>query len=155
MLDQHLSVLGFTKDTDPKEPWWVDKNGCSHEPDDLESLLINGVMGLCSCGCPDQSIELVANILKSFRDRSAAWDREPRRPLSWDSCMKPDSIRDAHDKRLLELCGNEACAEFVTHVLNECDLLEHGTGVRGSWITPKGEAFVAVAEAMQATDSAS
>lgn len=79
---------------------------------------------LCGCGSPEPAYELVVELLKlvPFYER------------------QPDEIRT--------LTGQSDGVHYlVLGSLDHADLIEHGTSIDGSWITPKGEWFLKAVEA--------
>ncbi len=73
-------------------------------------------LGLCGCGGPDEAYALVRDVL---------------------------SLAPFYDdwKAVEQLIGERACY-FVLYQLDRCDLIEHGGGIGGSWLTEKGKLYL-------------
>lgn len=55
--------------------------------------------------------------------------------------------RDLHNRDISETnCYVSGYTQFMWHALNDADLLEHGCGVGGSWLTEKGEILLEMLE---------
>lgn len=93
---------------------------------DRENVLqhVNGLfyiqLGLCGCGDPEESFDLVRNLLAL-----APYYQGPE-------------VRE----EVASLCGNEAAKHIVLSTLDRADLIEHGGGIDGSWLTDKGEWYL-------------
>ncbi|MEU0656144.1 hypothetical protein ABZ485_28400 [Streptomyces albogriseolus] len=85
---------------------------------------INGLfyieLRLCGCGSPEESFDLVRKLLAL-----APFYRGPE-------------VRD----EVAALCGNEPARHMILSMLTGADLLEHGGGIDGSWMTGKGEWYL-------------
>ncbi len=90
------------------------------------------VLGMCGCGLPVESF----NFLKAV---AACFDR--RAKGEWLNA----------EKAVTELvkADPEIVAHVLAHVLSHLDVLEHGGGVGGSWLTDKGAALVDLADATE------
>lgn len=80
--------------------------------------LFYGKLHWC-CGRPDQVLESIyeiLNISKNFHNHNVSSTN----------------------------CYDSGCIQFMWHALNDADLLEHGCGVGGSWLTEKGEILLAM-----------
>lgn len=78
--------------------------------------LFSGELKLCGCGNPEDAYALIRDLLDL-----APFHRHPQR------------VRD--------LIGNDGAYHIVLSVLDEARLIEHGGGIGGAWITPKGERY--------------
>jgi hypothetical protein len=90
---------------------------------------------LCGCGSPDFRIKFIKGLLNLINDR-----------------YEQDLPYEEYKKRLAELFGfkenenakyyfngiQDGIIEFVLDQLNEAGLLEHGSTVGGSWLSPYG-----------------
>lgn len=85
----------------------------------------------CDCGHPWDVQSFIVDCLRSFGS-----------PEKIYAGARPPGI-DGVEK--LVLAHPRAAAEFISHILNDRDLLEHGGSVFGSWLTPRGQQFIEVA----------
>lgn len=89
------------------------------------------VMDFCGCGRPDEVSFMVRDILKAIDNKFNNFNK-----------MSDKEVFDMFDKELKDILGFDSkniVFEFILHVLNSADLLEHGSGVGGSWLTNYGE----------------
>lgn len=97
--------------------------------DDREHLsrLIHGELDLCGCGNPEDAYNLIRDILAlaPFYDH-------------------PQKVRD--------LIGNAGAHHIVLSLLNHARLIEHGGGIGGSWITPKGKHYLGLMQRYEYDD---
>lgn len=80
----------------------------------------------CGCGHPAQAWGLVRDILRLT-------------PFYDDNNL--DTVR--------RLIGSEGAFEIVVGALTEADLLDHGGGAGGSWLTPDGARLLAILDAQE------
>ncbi|MGL5711817.1 MAG: hypothetical protein ACRCX2_02255 [Paraclostridium sp.] len=88
-------------------------------------------MDFCSCGRSDEISFMIRDVLRAIENKR----------LNWDT-MKFEDYYEIFNKELIETIGfdsNHIVFEFILHVLNSAGLLEHGSGVGGSWLTGYGE----------------
>jgi len=85
-------------------------------PHELHHLFMDEI-DICGCGNPEDSVELVRKILNLA-------------PLH----------TDRHWEKAQELIGSSGAFHIILSVLTNADLMEHGGGIGGSWLTGKGEA---------------
>ena len=71
----------------------------------------------CGCGCPEEAISFLLELL--------------------ELCPLYDN-REPFEK----LIPNEGLQYLTLYTLDHFDLIEHGTSVRGSWLTDKGKAIL-------------
>jgi hypothetical protein len=83
---------------------------------------------LCGCGNPEAGVALVRDLLKLA-------------PLY------------EHRDEVDALLPTEGIYYLVLGALTEADLLEHGSGIGGSWLTPKGTWFLQALEALDDFDA--
>ncbi|MDX3324777.1 hypothetical protein PV405_08860 [Streptomyces sp. ME02-6979-3A] len=76
-------------------------------------------LGLCGCGNPEDAYTLVRDLLALH-------------PL----------YEDQRWKQAEELTGGGAVHHVVMSTLDTADLIEHGSSINGSWLTPKGAWFL-------------
>lgn len=81
---------------------------------------INGLfymdLGLCGCGLPEDSFDLIRDLL----------------------ALAPYYQGPEVRQQVATLCGNEPARHMILSMLTRADLLEHGGGLDGSWLTDKG-----------------
>jgi hypothetical protein len=100
--------------------------------EDLRELdrFVFSKLPLCGCGDPESILELYRDIL---RHRRAVSDADDWRPLN-DEWTK---FWDSKDETLMWL---------ALYTLDHADLIEHGGGVRASWLTGSGYRFLELLE---------
>jgi hypothetical protein len=85
---------------------------------------LHELIPLCGCGDPSASMVYVAGILQAIKARSDnQWDDASRERFA--------SAMQLHDEH--------PAYWFVLYQLDHLGLLEHGSNVRGSWLTDKGK----------------
>lgn len=107
----------------------IDEHGTHHE---TLAEFIGGELGLCGCGHAEAIVFLAWRALdligrrstESLDRRHEPGHRERHRAL-WD--------------QLLDLLPDTPQGELLLHVMDHAGWLEHGTSIRGSWLTPDGE----------------
>lgn len=93
--------------------------GCEAERQHLYALFAGSEgLGFCGCGCPDDAYAFIRDMLAlaPFYEHRAA---------------------------VQELTGEKA-HYFVLYALDRAGLLEHGSNIRGSWLTAKGTHYLAL-----------
>ena len=88
---------------------YLDPEGISHEH---PYDYLAGIIGLCGCGSHDELAKKTWVIFKAI-------------------------VTEQENK--YELIYENELNEFIAHMLNHKELLEHGTSVGGSWVTEKGQ----------------
>lgn len=73
-------------------------------------------MKLCQCGSPEQTFQIVKELLERAEDHKA----------------NGSFYADAHD-------ANGRWVEFAAKVIDSWDLTEHGTGIGYAWLTVSGK----------------
>ena len=108
-----------------KDGSYVDVNGCHH--DDAKSFLQCHILGFCGCGAPEDSLRYIRDCLRHIAN-----------------------LKQVHEKQATyEAWGNEGKelmgrAEYFTrYVLDQKGLTEHGTSIKGAWLTDKGREILA------------
>jgi len=82
----------------------------------------------CWCGEPEE-------FLKTLRDVLAEIDAYNHREVRCSHC---------HTQDLYEATGTPGSYWLWLYWLNELELAEHGFCITGSWLTPRGEALLAL-----------
>ncbi len=93
----------------------IDVNGISYE--NYREYFLLELCGLC--GCTDSELEI--DILHVFQLYA---ETKPGESLYYDKIFSTEPRK---------------YVELILHILTKANLLEHGTSVRGSWITKKGK----------------
>jgi hypothetical protein len=91
----------------------LDENAAQHA-----CLLFYGELGMCGCGNPEDAYRLIRDIL----DLTPFYEGD-----NW--------------QKVNELIGSPTVVHIVVSMLNNADLIEHGTIIDGSWLTKKGKYF--------------
>jgi len=104
---------------------YIDARG--QEYDKPEAFIVEGLLGFCGCGMPDQCLRYINKCLSHINELRA-YDHTDR--TKW-SVWYPAWV-----KRGDAFMGAGSC--FTWYVLDERGLLEHGGNVPG-WLTPLGE----------------
>ena len=78
-------------------------------------------LGLCGCGLPEESFDLVRGL------------------LALAPFYQSEDVRG----QVAVLCGTEPARHMILSMLTNADLLEHGGGIDGSWLTDKGRWYLA------------
>ena len=81
----------------------------------------------CGCGAPEETCELIYKVLCGFADGSHYDTLKEILPGVYASKDKKDNYAEW----------------FLLYRLDQLGLLEHGTIIRGSWLTDKGKELVA------------
>jgi hypothetical protein len=92
------------------EPYFVDQNGVSW--DSPKDWLFMGVLGGCGCGSSDELAQLAMNVL--------------------------DNYALPHDERTLRVY-DDMTLEVLAHWIDSKGLIEHGSSIGGSWLSPLGK----------------
>lgn len=79
-------------------------------------------LGFCGCGQPEEALKLVLTLLRL----APFYDSRPE---------------------IEALLPDPGVQMIVLYTLDHAELIEHGGGVGGSWLTDKGERFLALLEA--------
>lgn len=76
-------------------------------------------LAICSCGNPESAYDLIRSLLAlaPFHERSRA--------------------------DVADLIGTEGAYQLVLSQLTDAELIQHGVDISGSWLTPKGEWYLA------------
>ena len=91
-------------------------------------------LGMCGCGHVEDLQQFLVDLM-IIQNGYKAGD------FSYDE--KAKSVK------LLIQDNHEYAFEFILHVLNNAEFLEHGTSVGGSWLTDKGKSFIKLYEQVQ------
>ena len=96
-------------------------------------------LGLCGCGCPEETYEVIRKIL-NIQSSNAKWETK--------------------QKQFSELCNADmdnanysGLIQFVLYVLDNKGFLEHGSSIGGSWLTEKGKIYLDLLNALSEINS--
>lgn len=121
----------------PNSCFAINAKSYPHMCDDAEELysfFAYELIGICSCGQPENAMRMVRNYLRYV---GAAWgDRE-------SVLEKGFGVKSVYDNELLL---------FMAYILDEKDLTDHGSGIGGAWITEMGKMCLTVLEACDLGD---
>lgn len=101
---------------------------------------VSELLGLCGCGDPERLILIARDACDALHERSEA-------------AIRNDSDGwDLHERRLIDLLEVPDyeqglpqapwARDLVMNWLDQAGLLEHGSNIRGSWLTDKGKRFL-------------
>lgn len=82
---------------------------------------LSNMLGFCGCGSPDEAMLYVGSILKAIEARTVS---------DW----KVNAVGEA-----VNLSEDHPAFWVIWYHLDSRGLLQHGTGIRGSWLTDKGK----------------
>ena len=101
-------------------------------------------LNFCGCGSPWDTLYVIKNLLNILKVRSDRWDLE-------DYNARSHEYYELHQKELKECFNlkdnvfhgqfsiNDGVIQVFLNVLDNCDVLEHGGSIGGSWLTSYGE----------------
>lgn len=91
-------------------------------------------INMCGCGIPENTYEVIRKLLtirKEWQDNKLEY--------------KYIEKRYANDLHLnMNNEDNYGMWQFMMYMLNEVGILEHGSGIGGSWLTKEGEMYLYV-----------
>lgn len=91
------------------------------------------VIGLCGCGCTDETVESIRDYLDAVRinhDKAAGGWEAGRRLLE-------EKFHHGH------VC-DDPLLQFMAYLLDDKGLTEHGTSINGAWLTDEGKVCLEV-----------
>lgn len=119
---------------------------CDYEDDyslleSLDDYFIHDLIGICGCGKPDWMRFLIRDVLKLYE-----WEHDTDNIV-----RRSEEFREERKRKYEKVFGvkniyDSPMALFVVYILNDKELLEHGTGIGGSWITELGRMCLTVLE---------
>lgn len=124
-------------------------NGCREEwyeeslVDELMDFFSYEIVGMCGCGVPEDTHEVIRRVLhirKDWEDKKIAYESVQERyynDLNLDTAS-------ALDYGMLQ---------FILYMLDSKDILEHGSGIGGCWLTKLGDMYLTVLDAWYEQDS--
>ncbi len=109
---------------DKENGCFIGPDGCHYETE-WEARHI-GVLGMCGCGWPETTYNFLREVIKQFdrRDKSKEWVNA--------------------ESKVVEMvkANPEIAAHALIHFISDKEVIEHGSGVGGSWLTKSGEEIV-------------
>lgn len=119
------------------------KRGCREEwyEEYLIDLLMDffayEIVGMCGCGCPEDTQEVIRRILNILNDR----DNEK---------IKYEAVRERYKTDLELNTSNNldyGLLQFVLYILDDKEILEHGGSIGGCWVANLGKMYLTVLNA--------
>ena len=110
------------------EHWAKGPVGCDY--DNLSDFITIGLLGFCGCGMPEEA-------LKWLRDCLA--DIQHRTEVEWK--QNPPIYQGRIHARMEPL--PRGVEYLLWYWMDKLQLIEHGGGVGGSWLTERGEHLLA------------
>ena len=143
-MNTYKSYRKWHFNEDYREEWEYYNDGLRCE-DWIEDLLIDSLMdywmyedlGLCGCGCPEYTFEVIRKYLHIRQD----W-RENK--LTYNEVIdkyRRDLHIDDNDNNQFGLL------QFMMYILDEHGFTEHGISITRCWLTEKGEMLLATLDA--------
>lgn len=125
-LDSDFNPMNIDKYKKP-DGSYEDPEGCYHE--DAESFLQTYVLGFCGCGCPEESLAHIRDVLQHI---------DNLKQLVWEKKQTYEEWTAAGNK----IFANSGAEYFAYYFVDTKGLTEHGGSVPG-WLTDKGRDFLA------------
>ena len=100
-----------------EEDMWIDDEGVAWTS--RQSFVGIALLGFCGCGAEDDALDFVLEALECFEDRENGYGR------------------------IHALVPRNGMGAFVLYQFDHLGLIEHGSTVRGSWLTDDGRAVLA------------
>ena len=94
--------------------------------EDFEAIYF-GELGMCGCGTPTELMMFIYELLKNHKQ--------------WKDEEITTKVMEENRKRIIKDANPDIVFEFIFHVLDKNDLLEHGVSIYSAWLTKKGEKF--------------
>ena len=95
----------------------------------------NRYIGMCGCGCPEYTYEMLRKLLRIRLDRSNEeldCGKVSQRYLD-DIGLDENQNKD-HD----------GIVHFILYILDDKDIVEHGSSIGGCWLTELGKIYLRV-----------
>lgn len=88
----------------------------------------NDDLGLCGCGSPEETYEVIRRIL-NIQSSNANWGTRQRQ---FSEICNADIDNENYNGLI----------QFVLYILDDKGFLEHGSSIGGAWLTKKGEIYL-------------
>lgn len=85
-------------------------------------------IGICGCGCPDETYKLIYNVLMTCSINS-------------DDFNSFDEYCQYKQNEINKITQNYGLYQFVLYILDDKGILNHGTSIGGSWLTNIGKIY--------------
>lgn len=101
-------------------------------------------LNFCGCGSPCDTLYVIKNLLNVIKAKMDKWKLA-------DYNVRFDEYYELYQKELKECLNlndntfhnqfniNDGIIQVFLNVLNNCDVLEHGSSINGSWLTSYGK----------------
>lgn len=127
---------------------YVAENGA--EWDDLETFVLEGIMGFCGCGQPWAVNDLIHQGLQHIQNLTELRDKtnfsNPESKKTWDVEYKE------WEEQGLKLFGAKGSEVLFYYVLDKANLTDHGGSVPG-WLSPLGQEILTELNKDEETDA--
>lgn len=88
----------------------------------------NSVLGICGCGRPEDTEEVIRQILIVQNSEDNFQDKQNKLSNLCDSNIENDNYY--------------GLIQFVLYILDDKEFLEHGSSISGAWLTKKGKIYL-------------
>ena len=102
-------------------------------------------LNCCGCGSPWNILYTIRLVLNTLNKRQNNWNKEDYNKnhsyyynLYEKEIQLSLNLKDENED-LDDFSINEGVKEIVLNLLNNCEVLEHGSGIGGSWLTEYGK----------------
>lgn len=105
--------------------------------DELMNFFSYEIIGICGCGVPEDTYEVIRKILhirKDWEDNKIEYDAVQKR---YKDDLEVNTENDIHYGIL----------QFVLYMLDARHILEHGGSIGGCWLTDLGKMYLTVLDA--------
>lgn len=107
--------------------------------EEYEKLVFSD-LGICGCGTPEETIEMIVEYLK----HNIEYKNKYKIEKDFDKVYKEDK---EWEERFIEE-NKELLFLFMLYILDDKEFMEHGTSVYSSWVIKKGEKLISLFEKM-------
>lgn len=106
--------------------------------DSVVSIYTFNILGLCGCGCLENSLIDIRNYLRIVGMKSKDFPTFDAYYKTYIARMKVYfDVESVYEDSLLQ---------FMAYILDDKEFTEHGTSIGGAWITEKGKQYLSVLE---------
>lgn len=110
--------------------------------------VLQGPLSTCGCGDPEVVLQMHRRVLLVLKKRTEETRAVPL-PLLDPALVNWDEVHNRHVKQDEDLAAAIGAAResplwyLEMYLLDHAGLIDHGTNICGSWISPKGEELLA------------